>query len=148
MCRMTLGVHRLMRSFMLLLMLFRATSAVVCDATTIMMPNDLFDVPDCVVEQPSEKIRHYLLRVGSATSHIKMSSSWCGDARELACYLIGLEAQNPPCVYDNDRSGRIDKLRSLTLFETGLQPAWPKPHDRRHNGKHAHLMSKTRRMYF
>ena len=83
---------------------------------------------------------HYLLRVGSATSHLQTDSSWCGDERDKACYLIGLEGQQPTCTYGTDLSWQINKLKSLELFEAGLR-AWPKKNDRRLSGHNAHLVS-------
>ena len=123
----------------IMLVLPRRLSAVVCDVSKAVMPDDLYGVPDCVVAATGGQ-RHYLLRVGSATSHLQTDSSWCGDEREKACYLIGLEGQRPTCTYDNDRSGKIDKLKSLELIEAGLQ-AWPKKHDRRLSGRNAHLVA-------
>ena len=122
-----------------MLMLLRASSAVVCDASETVMPDELYGVPDCVVAATGGQ-RYYLLRVGSATSHLQIDSSWCGNEREKACYLIGLEGQQPSCTYDIDRSGQIDKLRSLGLFEAGLH-AWPKKHGRRLNGRSVHLVA-------
>ena len=103
------------------------------------MPDDLYGVRDCVVAATGGQ-RHYMLRVGSATSHLQIDSSWCGNEREKACYLIGLEGQQPSCTYDIDRSGQIDKLKSLELFKAGLQ-AWPKKHGRRLNGRSVHLVA-------
>ena len=122
-----------------MLMLLRASSAAVCDASKAVMPDDLYGVPDCVVAATGGQ-RYYLLRVGSATSHLQFDSSWCGDEREKACYLIGLEGQQPACTYGTDQSGKIDRLRSLGLFEAGLL-AWPKKNDRRLSGRNGHLFA-------
>ena len=84
------------------------------------MPDDLYGVPDCVVAAKGS-LRYYMLRVGSATSRLQTDSSWCGDERDKACYLLGLEGQRPTCTYDTDWSGKINKLKSLELFEAGLQ---------------------------
>ena len=112
----------------IMLVLPRVISAVVCDASKAVMPDNLYDVPDCVVAATGSQ-RHYLLRVGSATSRLQTDSSWCGDERDKACYLLGLEGQRPTCTYDTDWSGKINKLKSLELFEAGLR-AWPKKNDR------------------
>ena len=50
-----------------MIMLLGASSAVVCDASTAVMPDDLYGVRDCVVAATGGQ-RHYMLRVGSATS--------------------------------------------------------------------------------
>ena len=122
-----------------MLMKLGAIPAMVCDASKAVMPDDLYGVPDCVVAATGSH-RHYMLRVGSATYHLQTDSSWCGDERDKACYLIGLEGQHPTCTYGTDLSGQINKLKSHELFEAGLH-AWPKKNNRRLSGRNGHLFA-------